>query len=140
MSLYSSDFYAWAMEQSQLIKDRQNEAIDIFHLVEEIEGLANRERKALESSIRVLLGLLLKWKVRKNDRYAMLRLLIREQRMRVNDVLDDNPSLRSQVNDIIPRAYRYSSILAIKMTGVDSFPEICPWDFWEFMDPEFWPE
>jgi hypothetical protein len=29
--------------------------------------------------------------------------------------------------------------IAVKETGLDCFPEFCPWTFERIMDPDFWP-
>ena len=40
-SLYETDFYAWTLEQSKLLKEGDCKHLDIPNLVEEIEALVN---------------------------------------------------------------------------------------------------
>ncbi|WP_179137427.1 DUF29 family protein, partial [Candidatus Entotheonella palauensis] len=46
---YHTDFVAWADETALLLRQRRFEKIDLDALVEEVEGLAKRDRKAMRS-------------------------------------------------------------------------------------------
>jgi len=58
--LYAQDFYRWTQEQAALLEARQWEALDLLHLIEELESLGRRERHALYDGLIVLLAHLLK--------------------------------------------------------------------------------
>ena len=58
---YDTDFYAWTQEQVRLLRTRRFEALDLTHLIEEIEDLGKREMRSLISHLAVLLGHLPKW-------------------------------------------------------------------------------
>ena len=47
MTLYETDFYAWAQEQSRLLRDGVYTQLDAEHLSEEIEGMGRAERRQL---------------------------------------------------------------------------------------------
>ena len=70
------------------------------------------------------------------------RLSIEEQRYKVSEHLDENPSLRSQLDDLIRRAYHSARRGAAVETGldVDAFPTDNPFPFDEAMNPDFWPD
>jgi len=60
-SLYQIDFVAWADETAKLLRQHRFEEVDLDALVEEVEGLAKRDHKAMRSQLQRLLIHLLKW-------------------------------------------------------------------------------
>jgi len=60
----------------------------------------------------------------------------------IEDLLQDNPSLRPIVAESIGRAWRRALIEAEKETGLDAstFPAICPWEADRVLKDDFWPE
>ena len=44
-NLYETDFYAWTLEQSQLLQEGNFKHLDIANLVEEIESLGKQQRQ-----------------------------------------------------------------------------------------------
>ena len=59
--LYETDFYAWTLEQSQLLKKGDFSHLDIANLVEEIESLGKQQRQELWHRLGILIGHCLKW-------------------------------------------------------------------------------
>ena len=49
-NVYESDFYAWAMEQAALLRERRLDAADIDNIAEEIESMG-RGRSANSSTV-----------------------------------------------------------------------------------------
>jgi hypothetical protein len=39
--LYHEDFYVWSESQAELLRKREFEALDLDHLIEEVEGLGD---------------------------------------------------------------------------------------------------
>ncbi len=58
--LYARDFVAWCENTATNLKVRQFDALDLDNLIEEIESLAKRDRRELQSRLDVLLNHLLK--------------------------------------------------------------------------------
>ena len=128
---YDQDFYAWSREQASLLRSGQYGRLDVMHLVEEIEDLGKRERRALESRLAVLLGHLLKWQYQpKNPSRKSWRATINTQRRAITKLLDENPSLAARLDEIIRDAYPDAVDLAVAETPLDyeAFPDGCPWD------------
>jgi hypothetical protein len=128
---YDQDFYAWSREQASLLRSGQYGRLDVTHLVEEIEDLGKRERRALESRLAVLLGHLLKWQYQPEyPSRKSWRATINTQRRAIAKLLDDNPSLAARLDEIIRDAYPDAVDLAVAETPLDydAFPEGCPWD------------
>jgi len=140
--LYETDFYAWANEQAALLRAGRFEDADIAGIAEEIESMGRSEKRELISRLTVLLVHLLKWRFQPARRSASWRLSIEGQRIDIVDHLDDNPSLKSKLDDALVRAYRRAVIEAARETGMDksAFPASSPWNYDEIIDDDFWPE
>jgi hypothetical protein len=147
--LYEQDFYAWTQEQATLLEARQWEALDLLHLIEEIESLGRRERHALYDRLIVLLTHLLKlqvagqWFPYAYDRNKRgWQNTCRTQRLRLARLLEENPSLRPAVATEIARAYAVARLDAVVALQVDeeSMPPQCPWTVDPVLDDAFFPE
>jgi len=140
---YQQDFYTWTLEQTNLLKQKRFDEIDLEHIIEEIEDMGKSEKRALESYIENLLMPLLKWKYQ--PYYIGRRsweLTIIEQRKRLKWHIKENPGLKSKLSEAIERSYELAKSGAEKETGIplSRYPEICPWTYEEFTDPDFWPQ
>ena len=139
---YDKDFCAWTEEQAQLLRAGRFHALDLTHLIEEIEDLGKREKRALTSHLAVLLGHLLKWRYQPEYPHRKSwRATINTQRRAVMKLLRDNPSLRSRLAEFIAEAYLDGVDLAVAETPLDygAFPEHCPWTENQVLD-DCWPE
>jgi len=128
---YDHDLTAWSREQAHLLRAGAFSQLDIAHLAEEIEDLGKREHRALESRLAVLLGHLLKWQFQPDyPNRKSWRATINVQRRSVGKLLNENPSLRPQVDRMIADAYPEAIDLAVAETPFDygHFPTGCPWD------------
>ncbi|WP_089724804.1 DUF29 domain-containing protein [Candidatus Thiosymbion oneisti] len=63
------------------------------------------------------------------------------KRLSIQDLLDDNPSLRDILDQQIPKAYRLARLVAVKETDLDeaAFPETCPFSWDEICDEDYLP-
>jgi Domain of unknown function DUF29 len=95
-TLYAQDLVAWLDDTALKLKQRQFDEIDIDNLIEEIEGLAGRDRRELKNRLIVLLSHLIKrLYVDLPDDYRGWELTIREQRRQLSDLLEQSPSLQN---------------------------------------------
>ena len=136
---YQADFYAWTQQQAELLRNKKIEQIDWCNLAEEIEDMGRSEKRQLESRLEVLIMHLLKWQFQPNLRSRSWQLTIKEQRLRIEKLLVENPSLKSKLTDTREKIYPLAVISAEKETGLSSFPETCPYDLTEILAPEFLP-
>jgi len=141
-SLYEADFYEWIVTTATLLRQRRFADIDIEHLAEEVEDMARRERRALESYIRNVLLHFLKWRYQPEKRGASWRQSIRNGRIEIRKLLRDSPSLTSQVAQILDDEYPAARADAIDETELSEnlFPEQCPFTAEQVQDSQFWPE
>lgn len=142
MSLYETDFYAWADQQARFLRAGDLSAADIEHIAEEIESMGRSEKRALLSRLAVLLMHLLKWQFQPNLRGNSWRATIKVQRRELQRLLADNPSLKAKLPELIDTAYEDAILLAARETGLaeSAFAAACPWSFTAMMDDGFWPE
>jgi hypothetical protein len=136
---YHRDFHSWSMAQARHLRAGRRNALDRDNLAEEIEALGREQFYKLESALRVLMLHMLKWDHQPDRRGRSWSVTIREQRLRIDDLLSDNPSLRPRTDEAITRAYRRARLLAVKETDLEEgrFPEVCPYSWSELASREF---
>ena len=141
-TLYERDFHAWAEQQARLLRTGQLAEADIAHIAEEIESMGRSEKRELVNRLAVLLTHLLRWRFQAGLRSTSWRLTIEEQRTRLADHLDDNPSLRAILPAALGQAWRLARLGAAQETGLEreNFPPDLPWSFTEIANPAFWPD
>ncbi|MBD2567172.1 DUF29 domain-containing protein [Anabaena lutea] len=139
LTTHDHDFYAWTLEQAHLLRTRQFNQIDFDHIAEEIEDMGRSEKRELESRLEVLIMHLLKWQFQPNLRSRCWQLTIKEQRLRLEKLLAENPSLSSFLADSLDKIYQLATISAERETGLSLFPETCPYSLTEIFTLEFLP-
>jgi hypothetical protein len=139
---YDQDFYGWTQEQASLLRAGRLNDLDIENLIEEVETMGRSEKRELESRLTVLLLHLLKWKYQDVRRGRSWELSIIEQRLKFEETLEENPGLKSKLDEILAKAYKFSIIQASRETqlNIKVFPESCPWTFEQITDNTFYPE
>jgi len=141
-TLYETDFYGWIQHQADSLRVRSFSGLDYDNLIEEIESMGKSLQRELTSRFEVLFAHLLKWQFQPKFKGTSWELTIDEQREKIAELLSDNPSLMSELDDSLTRGYKHAKRAAMKETGIDqsNFPVLCPWTFQQAMSPDFWPE
>jgi hypothetical protein len=134
---YTTDFYAWTQQQAKLLRNKEINCLDWQNIAEEIEDMGRSEKRQLESRLEVLIMHLLKWQFQPNLRSRSWQLTIKKQRLRIEKLLTENPSLKSRLDDTKDKVYPLAVISAEKETGLSVFSETCPYDFSEIISAEF---
>ena len=139
---YEQDFYAWSREQAELLRAGNASDADLANIAEEIESMGKAEKRELVNRLTVLLLHLIKWRFQPMMRGRSWRLSIEGQRLDIEELLSDNPSLQPVLSASIGQAWRRALIEAERETGLEgsSFPATCPWAAEELMRSDFWPE
>lgn len=141
LNLYDTDFYAWTQEQTNLLNKGYLNKIDVEHLIEELNLMGAREKSELKNRLAQLIMHLLKWKYQPNLQCRSWQNSIDYQREELEDLLMDNPSLKSKIGEYFPKSYKKAVVGAINETGVaDSvFPTDCEWTIEQILDNSFFP-
>lgn len=136
---YDRDFYSWLMEQARHVRAGRWTALDRENLAEEIESLGREQFNKLESALRVLLMHILKWDHQPERRTRSWAISIKDQRIEFDQVLQDNPGLKSRLDEALARAYRRARLQAANETGLDEemFPGACPYTWDDIILREF---
>jgi hypothetical protein len=139
---YEEDFYAWTIEQSRLLRSGELSTIDAANIAEEIESIGRSDRRELKSRLVVLVMHLLKWRHQPSAGSRSWSATIDEQRLHIEGVLTESPSLRPMAAAILPEAYSIARARAIAETGLsdDAFSEACPFTAADVLSPAFLPE
>ena len=143
-TLYAEDFYNWCLNTAALIRAGKWRDIDADALAEEIESMARRDKRELASRIHQLVLHLLKWRYQPEAHQyygRSWRNTINVQRAELELLLQDNPSLRPQLPEVLaeryPKARKHASDETEK--PLDTFPDVCPWTVEQILDDDFWP-
>jgi hypothetical protein len=137
---HDNDFYAWTQEQAHLLRTGQLHQIDWQNIAEEIEDMGRSEKRQLESRLEILIMHLLKWQFQPNLRSRSWELTIKEQRLRLEKLFQENPSLQSNITEVIEKVYPLATLSAERETGLSLFPETCPYTLTEIFSSEFLPD
>ncbi len=141
VDLYEADFHAWAFDQADKLRRGDVRHLDLVNLVEEIESLGRSEKRELQSRLGQLLMHLLKWEYQGYFRSRSWIDTIREQRRRLELLLDDMPSLQPKVGGVLAKAYSDARLLAERETGlvIKTFPVECPYTVEQVLDGAWLP-
>lgn len=150
-SLYEQDFQQWIEETSKCLRNHDFEAIDLDHLIEELDDLGKTNKATLESNLAILIAHLLKLNIQcdvpeiiKNSWYNS----VDEHRQRVKKQLEKTHSLKSYWSTALLEAYMDARKLAIKegqraKFGVNrhpehDYPEQCPFSQDQILNDDFY--
>jgi len=138
---YDADIVTWSEEQAALLREGKLSEIDIAHIAEEIEDVGKSERRELASRMALLLAHLLKWQYQPERRGSSWQRTIRDQRRAIARRVRRTPGLRTSFADPDwwEDAWADAIAKAIEETGLDHFPEDCPWSTEQILSTEFYP-
>ena len=139
---YEKDVVAWAMEQAALLRAGQLSALDIEHIAEEIEDVGKSEKRELASRMAVLLAHLLKRVHQPGRRGSSWTRTLKEQRKAIAAALRQTPSLKASLSDAdwLAGVWADAVTKAVDETGLDNFPDDCPWSMAQVLAEDFFPE
>lgn len=132
--------YDWLTEQVDKLSDSNTEidrySLQAFLIIE----MANQEA-ALKSRTRVLIMHLLKWKYQPKKQTKSWKITIREQRRKIEDILETSTNLKNKFTSIAHAVYKsakedaaYETNLSIKI-----FPEDLEFSRNQLLNIEFLP-
>jgi hypothetical protein len=105
-TLYDQDFVAWCEDTAAKLKVRDFENLDFENLIEEIESLGRSDRRELRNRLMVLFAHILKrMYVNSPENFNGWELTIIEQRRQIRDLLEESPSLKPYLAEILAKVY-----------------------------------
>ena len=133
---YEDDFVAWLEDQAQHARRGEIDALDLENIAEELEGMARSDRREIRNRLTVLLTHLLKYVAQPRRRSSGCLGTIGEQRMPINSIIEDSPSLRSYPSEVLDQYYAAARAQASTETKLQesTFPETCPFNIDEVLD------
>jgi len=141
-SLYERDFCLWIEQQAALLREGRFDELDLANLIEEIEAMARRDKKATKSNLVVLLTHLLKHQFQPEQRSSGWRGSNVEHRRRLRYDFEESPSLRPHAAQVFASAYADAREQASAETGLPlrAFPKSSPYTLEQTLDPKFLPD
>ncbi|MCX7068341.1 MAG: DUF29 domain-containing protein [Methylococcales bacterium] len=141
-SLHEQDFYAWTKQQADILKSGDVRVLDVHYLIEELENMGAREKRELVHRLTLLLGHLLKWVYQPERRGNSWIATIEEQRLEVSDLIQDNPSLKYQLEQQFEKAYTKAILFAVKETNLSksTFPNESPFTLKQTLNRDYLPD
>ncbi|MGB8698124.1 MAG: DUF29 domain-containing protein [Thermosynechococcaceae cyanobacterium] len=140
-TLYDQDFLKWTQQQAEYLQQKNWAALDIKNLLEELDTLGRSEQKELGSYFQVLLMHLLKYQYQPERRTKSWARTISNCRDKIQDCLEDTPSLHRLLQDPtwLEKQYRRGRRDAAKETQkpLELFPSECPYTVEQILDPNF---
>ena len=143
--LYDSDYYAWVQAQVDALRQHRIEDVDWENVAEEIDDLGKSQKHSIESQMVRVLEHLLKLQhaggtIRKNNARGW-QLSVKDARLVLRKLLDQNPSLRPRLAEMLEFAYQRGRLAALRKARLSDhvIPESCPWRVEQMMDDGFLP-
>jgi hypothetical protein len=147
VDLYKSDFYAWARHQAEALRafqaTRPNLPLDLEHLIEEVDGLADTKLSAIKSQLsRIMVHYLkLEFSPASPPRRKWEVSIIDAQNQIDSDM---TPSLRPEAEQSLARVYNGARRLAAaelrahdEPEAARALPATCPYTLDQLLD-ETW--
>ena len=138
--LYDQDFYAWTQKTAALIAAGKWHEIDQALLADEVAGLGRDDKREVTRRVQRLLKELLLWWALPGERKGNWASAIIEERARLEDIVEDSPSLKAQLGEVVAKEYPWARCKAHDQTTGYVFPEGCPFTAAQVLDLDFFPE
>ena len=140
-NLYETDFALWIEQTVQFLRSAKFEEVDWENVIEEIESLGRSEKRALRSQVTRIIMHLLKWDYQQLRRSNSWRGSIVEGRIQIRELLEDSPSLKPYLGDVLAKCYQDAVEWASAETRLprETFPVECPYTIDEILAREILP-
>lgn len=105
-TLYEQDFVAWCEDTATKLRKRDLDYLDFDNLIEEVESLGKSDRRELRNRLMVMLAHILKrMYVNSPENFNEWEVTIIEQRRQIRYLLEDSPSLKPYLAEILAKVY-----------------------------------
>ncbi|HAC61991.1 MAG TPA: DUF29 domain-containing protein [Cyanothece sp. UBA12306] len=121
--LYDQDYQIWLETTLEQLRQSQYSQVDWGNLLEEIEGMTKRDKRALKSLLTRLFEHFLKlayWESEREYNQAGWEGEIQNFRVQIRRLLKDSPSLKSYLSEILDECYQDAIKITYKKTRLPS--------------------
>ncbi|TRU91427.1 MAG: DUF29 domain-containing protein [Microcystis novacekii Mn_MB_F_20050700_S1] len=144
-TLYEQDYYLWIEKTISLLKNHQFSDLDLDNLIEEIKSMGIKEKHTLTSLLTRIIQHLLQlayWESERQYNANHWKGEITIFRIDLWEVLDDNPSLKSYLENNFDKCYQSAlRILARKMgVKINTLPTEKILTLAQALDDDWFPE
>jgi hypothetical protein len=150
-TLYNQDFQKWLEQTIHQLENGEFAGLDIEHLIEELTDLGRSEKNTFRSNLKILLAHLLKLRVQREAPDAMKAswyTSVLEHRQRLLDNLEDTPSFKRLLPEMLEAAYPDARKLAIRegklaqfgapVPAETDYPATCPFTIAQILDHDYY--
>lgn len=139
--IYEQDFNQWLKITANLLQQKKFKEIDLDNLIIELESMGKSNKRELISRLIILIMHLLKWKYQPQKQSKSWLSTINEQRLQLELILEQNPSLKREIEQIITQRYEKARKMASQETRLDLqlFPSENPFNLTEILAEDFFP-
>ena len=119
--LYEKDYYLWIEKTISLLENHQFSDLDLDNLIEEISDMGKSQRQSLKSYLTRLLEHLLKlvyWESELEYNQRGWKNEIRNFRLRIQQIIEDSPSLKPYLAEIFSSCYQNARKLFLDLSGM----------------------
>jgi hypothetical protein len=138
---HEQDLVLWYQQQIALLRERRFDQLDVENLIEELRIAMGKERRELASRLKILLMHLLKCQFQHHRISGSWLGTLAEQRDEIENLLEDSPSLRPSIMQLVEKVYPAAVRLAVLETGLPAsvFPASRPYSQVQLFDFTFVP-
>jgi hypothetical protein len=140
-TLYEDDYCLWVDTTAQQIRERDFDAIDWENLLEEVESLGREQRNKLESYLNQLLKHLLFYQYWESEKLYCVKSWANEidNFRRELEILLRSRTLSNYLLAILEDTYQKARRSAIRKSHLQNFPEQCPYNIEQILNPDWLP-
>lgn len=123
LSLYDRDYQLWLEQTVADLRSQNFHNLDLENLIEEIESLGKRDKRAVTSYLRRLCEHLLKIKYWQSERETCFRgwdVEVSNFRLNIDALLKDSPSLKNCLSENFVSEYKSARKLFLKASQLDA--------------------
>lgn len=140
-TLYDSDLNLWLETSISQLRSGDLQNLDVENLIEELEGLAGRDKREVISRLKTLLEHILKRSyIDMSNEFRGWEVTIRTQRFELEQMLEQSPSLKSHFIESFDKCFKVALKDVQSEYPQHSFPNT--WQFSRDIDSilnqEFW--
>ncbi|WP_017653041.1 DUF29 domain-containing protein [Fortiea contorta] len=144
-TLYEQDYYLWLKTTINQLRAGQFSSVDLDNLLEELESIGRSEKRRVKSLLIQLFVHLLKltyWDIERERNQGHWKGEIRTFRRKIEDTLEDSPSLKPYILEVFDECYQEARKEASDRSQlpIETFPATIIGSLEQILDENWFPE